>query len=207
MKTLNKKTKALNQHKDDSKLTSMLRFISIFATTISAFQIVSLGLGDNSPSIHIEALNFDLNLVSLVSIPFGVIFGIRLENSFKSNAQKLSELTGKSYIQDNKIKDVRGARAGFTMALMLNIATFTGGVYFSVYTAIKIHNHFNGASNPATYYIELKKGNEERMKITNNELKPNAIKDYVSEHKGMSTSNHKAIEATYSDLITKATSL
>ena len=142
----------------------------------------------------------------MVSIPFGVIFGIRLENSFKSNAQKLSELSGKSYIQDNKVKDVRGARAGFIMALALNIATFTGGVYFSVYTAVQIHNHFNGASNPATYYIELKKGNEERMKICNNELKPTSIKKYVSEHKGMSTSNYKAIEATYSGLIAKATS-
>jgi hypothetical protein len=206
MKTLNKKTKALTQHKDDSKLTSMLRFISIFATTISTYQIASLGLG-NAPTLHIEALNFDLNMLSLVSIPFGVIFGIRLENSFKSNTQKLSELSGKSYIQDNKIKDLRGARAGFIMALALNIATFTGGVYFSVYTAVQIHNHFNGAANPATYYIELKKGNEERMKICNNELKPNAIKDYVSEHKGMSTSNNKAIEATYSGLIAKATSL
>ena len=53
MKTINKKTKAINQHKDDSKLTSMLRFISIFATTISTYQIASLGLG-NAPTIYIE---------------------------------------------------------------------------------------------------------------------------------------------------------
>ncbi len=206
MNFLNTKDKAKQQHADDSKLTSMLRVISISATTISAYQIASLGLG-SSPTIHIEPLNFDLNVLSLVSIPFGVIFGIRLENSFKSNAQKLSELSGKVYKQENKVKDKRGAKAGFIMALALNIATFTGGVYFSVYTAVQIHNHFNGASNPATYYIELKKGNEERMKISNNELKPDAIKRYVSEHKGLSTSNSKGIKATYSDLITKVTSL
>ena len=204
---------AKNQLKKDERLKNTLKNISIMATTISGYQIASLGFPEAPKYVfNFFGVNAEINIIATLAIPLSFWAAKALEDAQHSNAQKLSELWGKNYRQEVKQRELTGALAGFVGSLSLNIITFTMGVYFTVYGAVALMNKFR--ADPAKpYKLELTQ-NESLIKKYYGELTPEGQTLYIKRLKSLGADNEKAkqkimnqlqeAKRAYNEAITKA---